>query len=60
MLRAGGGLVESLARPPLGFGSFLVASENVIGLAAADEGNSVAVAEGCAAMCDGVSDVRHL
>ncbi len=59
VLRAGGGLVESFAGQQLGVGSFLVALEDVIGLAAADEGNSEVIMEGGEAVGDGVSDVRH-
>ena len=46
MFRAGGGLVERLARMPLGVRSFPVAAEDIVVLAAADKCKGVVVAEG--------------
>ena len=59
ILCAGGGCVQSLAVPPLGVSSLAVATEDVVGLAAADEGEGIVVAEGRFAVFDGFVDCRH-
>jgi hypothetical protein len=46
--------------PPLGVSGLAVAAEDVVGLAAADEGEGIVVAEGCFAVFDGFVDGRHL
>ena len=45
--------------PPLGFGG-TEAAEDVVGLEAADEGEGIAVAEGCFAVLDNFIDGGHL
>jgi hypothetical protein len=60
MFRAGGGLVERLARMPLGVRSFPVAAEDIVVLAAADKCEGVVVAEGGGAGRDCRSDCWHL